>query len=53
MRKISLAFLFAFLTISAFAQDVIKVNYKGAKPTVTDFARYFGLSISQPFSFAA
>ena len=52
MRKISLAFLFAFLTISAFAQDVIKVNYKGAKPTVTDFAKagfaYFNADDGEP-----
>ena len=52
MRKVSLAFLFAFLTISAFAQDVIKVNYKGAKPTVTDFAKagfaYFNADDGEP-----
>ena len=52
MRKVSLVFLFAFLTISAFAQDVIKVNYKGAKPTVTDFAKagfaYFNADDGEP-----
>lgn len=39
MRRITFALLFAILTLSVYAQDVIKVNYKGARPTVSDFAR--------------
>ncbi len=30
----------------------IAAEYGGGHSTVTDFARFFGLSMSQPFSFA-
>ena len=30
--------MFALCTLSVAAQDVIRVNYKGAKPTISDFA---------------
>ena len=36
-RKLSL-FLFLCLTLPLMAQNGIRVNYKGSKPTVTDFA---------------
>ena len=38
MKRLSLALVFVCLTLAAFAQSSIKVNYKGAKPTVVDFA---------------
>ena len=38
MRRIALAIIVACLTLSMMAQNGIKVNYKGSKPTVTDFA---------------
>ena len=38
MKRISLAIMFALCTLSVAAQDVIRVNYKGAKPTISDFA---------------
>ena len=39
MKKNLLLFIFACFTLSTMAQeDVIRVNYKGAKPTITDFA---------------
>ncbi|MBR5688796.1 MAG: hypothetical protein IKX36_12705 [Prevotella sp.] len=41
MKKISLAIIFVCCTLSLSAQDVIRVNYKGAKPTISDFAWAF------------
>ena len=39
MKKNLLLFIFVCFTLSTMAQeDVIRVNYKGAKPTITDFA---------------
>lgn len=38
MRRIALSFILSCLTLSLMAQSGIKVNYKGANPTVTDFA---------------
>ena len=38
MKRIVSAIIFSCLTLSLMAQNGIKVNYKGAKPTVTDFA---------------
>ena len=38
MKKISLAIILACCMLSLAAQDVIQVNYKGAKPTISDFA---------------
>lgn len=41
MKRISLATIFACLMLALAAQDAIKVNYKGAKPTISDFAWAF------------
>ena len=38
MRRIALAIILSCLTLSLMAQSGIKVNYKGSKPTVADFA---------------
>ena len=37
MRRIASAVIFTCLTLSLMAQTGIKVNYKGTKPTITDF----------------
>ena len=37
MKRIISAILFSCLTLSLMAQNGIKVNYKGTKPTITDF----------------
>ncbi len=38
MKKLSLTFIFVFCTLALAAQDdVIRVNYKGANPTISDF----------------
>ena len=41
MKRISLAIMLALFTLSLAAQDAIRVDYKGAKPTITDFAWAF------------
>ncbi len=41
MKKITLAIIFACCTLALAAQDVIRVNYKGARPTISDFAWAF------------
>ena len=41
MKKLVLAIIFAFCTLAVSAQDAIKVNYTGAKPTISDFAWAF------------
>ena len=41
MKRLSLAFILVCLTLSVAAQDVIKVNYKGARPTISDFVTAF------------
>ncbi|MBO4722740.1 MAG: hypothetical protein J5629_07385 [Muribaculaceae bacterium] len=41
MKRTSLAIIFACCMLALAAQDVIKVNYKGAKPTISDFAWSF------------
>ena len=38
MKRIASVIIFSCLTLSLMAQSGIKVNYKGAKPTVADFA---------------
>ena len=38
MRRIASAIIFTCLALSLMAQQGIKVNFKGSKPTVTDFA---------------
>ncbi len=38
MRRIALSVILSCLTLSLMAQRGIKVNYKGSKPIVTDFA---------------
>ena len=38
MKRIASAIILSCLTLSLMAQSGIKVNYKGSKPTVTDFA---------------
>ena len=37
MKRIVSAIIFSCLTLSLMAQNGIKVNFKGSKPTVTDF----------------
>ena len=41
MKRISFAFLLACCSLTLFAQDGFKVNYKGAKPTISDFIEAF------------
>ena len=41
MKKLVLAIVFAFCTLAVSAQDAIRVNYTGAKPTISDFAWAF------------
>lgn len=41
MKKLVLAIIFAFCMLAVSAQDAIQVNYTGAKPTISDFARAF------------
>ena len=38
MKRKTLAIIFACCTLALMAQDVIKVNYKGTKPTISDLA---------------
>ena len=38
MKRNALAIMFAFCTLALVAQNGIKVNYKGSKPTISDFA---------------
>ena len=38
MKKLSWVIFFACCTMALAAQDVISVNYRGAKPTISDFA---------------
>lgn len=38
MKRIFLTFILAGCALTLAAQDGIRVNYKGAKPTITDFA---------------
>ena len=37
MKRLSLAIMFVFCTLAMAAQDVIRVNYQGDKPTISDF----------------
>ena len=41
MKRNFLTVLFACFTLAMMAQDAIKVNYKGAKPNIVDFAWAF------------
>ena len=41
MKRKSLAIIFACCVLALAAQDAIKVNYKGKKPTISDFAWAF------------
>ena len=41
MKRLSFAIFFACCTLASAAQDAIRVNYKGAKPTINDFAWAF------------
>ncbi len=41
MKKLSLAIIFICCTLALAAQDVIRVKYQGAKPTIRDFAWAF------------
>lgn len=46
MRKLSFAIILACLTLSLAAQDVVKVKYRGAKPTISDFSWAYLSSIN-------
>ncbi|MBR5657737.1 MAG: hypothetical protein IKW98_13805 [Prevotella sp.] len=37
MKRVTLAIIFASFTLVLAAQDAIRVNYKGAQPTISDF----------------
>ena len=37
MKRLSLAIMFVICTLAMTAQDTIRVNYQGAKPTISDF----------------
>ena len=37
MKRLSLTIVFAFCTLVMAAQDAIRVNYQGTKPTISDF----------------
>lgn len=41
MTRKTLAIIFAFCTLALAAQDFIQVKFKGAKPTISDFAEAF------------
>ena len=41
MKRKSLALIFVCCALALAAQDVIKVNYRGATPTIIDFTRAF------------
>ena len=41
MKKTALTLIFACCTLALTAQDVIRVNYKGSRPTISDFAWAF------------
>ena len=41
MKRLSLAIIFACCTLALAAQEAIRVNYQGAKPTISDFAWAF------------
>ena len=41
MKKIILSIVLVCCTLSLAAQETIRVNYKGAKPTISDFATAF------------
>ncbi len=41
MRRITLAIVFACCTLTLAAQDAIRVNYRGAQPTISDFVTAF------------
>ena len=41
MKRISLAIIFACCTLALAAQETIRVNYQGSKPTISDFAWAF------------
>ncbi len=41
MKRLSLAIVFACITLTLAAQDIIKVNFKGSAPTISDFAWAF------------
>ena len=45
MKRITFAIIFACCAMALVAQNGIRVNYKGAKPTITDFAWAFVYSI--------
>ena len=38
MKRLSFAFVLLCLAMAMSAQETIRVNYKGAKPTISDFA---------------
>lgn len=41
MKRETLTIIFACLVLALSAQDVVKVNYKGAQPTISDFVSSF------------
>ncbi len=45
-RKTILAIIFACCTLTLMAQNVIRVNYQGSKPTISDFAWAFLSSVN-------
>ena len=41
MKRIILSIVLVCCTLSLAAQETIRINYKGAKPTISDFATAF------------
>lgn len=41
MKRLSLSIIFACLALAMSAQEAVRVNYKGVRPTIVDFACAF------------
>lgn len=47
MKKLSFTMIFACCVLAMVAQDVIRVNYRGAKPTISDFAWAYVVAVDK------
>lgn len=47
MKKLSFAIIFACIAMASMAQDAIRVNYHGKKPTISDFAWAFVTALDE------
>ena len=41
MKRLSLAIIFASFTLAVAAQDGVRINYQGARPTIKDFVKSY------------